>query len=530
MSLPHAILGILATGSPLTATPSRGARAPPRRHPPRQPGKVCATLGRLTRRRMISVAVPRQATTPPRVRRPSVRDPAARPRTSCAAGSTALPSSHRCACQFVKRLDRSARWAMRTASRVSSPRRARIAAAQGRCDRIHRGLRPDAASIAATGDGSAARSRRRSRGCPTSSAPCCQIRRCGTGRTTKTPRRLTPSRSSRAFFALFHPPPRAVGLAAWNHADRLPHARDPPRQLQARALLRRTLSMRGPVTTAGAACHRLSHRLPREDGDLPDLIEIARPDIAKADELLTSLPALLAREAERGSTRWRSTTSWRPIRGDVEVELRLAGGTFEVRGRMPVDARRRGQLRGRACAAWCRRRAAACRRRHCLPRVTLCAWHGWPTMDAHAVRQRRRHPASRARAMFAPLQHGATRRRPSATGSDSRSHVTRSEACSGTLALATRAGQARASRSRCVPRRWRTARKRCRARRDVTLAGSGGAVTPPLQSIIRQFQVHRTLLRCVSGRSRDHHDLEVVRPSCASAPPSPDAAPDRARR
>src|SRR4051812_33065273 len=54
--------------------------------------------------------------------------------------------------------------------------------------------------------------------------------------------------------------------------------------------------LRGPVATAGAAIHRLAHAAPSAADDFPRLLDIARQSLAKADELLTSLPALLARE------------------------------------------------------------------------------------------------------------------------------------------------------------------------------------------------------------------------------------------
>lgn len=222
------------------------------------------------------------------------------------------------------------------------------------------------------------------------------------------------------------------------HADRLSLSRDPVSSFGLeRFCVALCHDLRGPVTTAGAALHRLSHRLPREGGDLPDLIELARRSIAKADELLTSLPALLAREAEARLDAVALDDVVETVRGDVEVELRLAGGTFEVRGRMPVvlgDAERlRVALRNLVRNALQHRRAD-------LPaRVTLRAWRRGRTWTLTLSDNGAGIPRHERARVFAPLQRGA---QAASAGSGLGLAIARDavEACGGTLALAARAG------------------------------------------------------------------------------------------
>ena len=219
------------------------------------------------------------------------------------------------------------------------------------------------------------------------------------------------------------------------HADRLPHARDAASGLGLeRFCVALCHDLRGPVATAGAAIHRLSHGLPVGAGDLPRLIEIARLSIAKADELLTSLPALLAREAEARLGAVALDDVVAAVRGDVEVELRLADAAFEVRGRMPVvlaDAERlRVALRNLV------RNALQHRRADVPARVTLRAWRRGPTWTLTLSDNGAGIPRGERARVFAPLQRGAT-----SAGSGLGLTIARQavEACGGTLALATRA-------------------------------------------------------------------------------------------
>jgi signal transduction histidine kinase len=221
------------------------------------------------------------------------------------------------------------------------------------------------------------------------------------------------------------------------HADRLPHARDAAGGLGLEHFcVALCHDLRGPVATAGAAIHRLSHRLPPEAGDLPRLIEIARLSIAKADELLTSLPALLAREAEARLDAVALDDVVAAVRDDVEVELRLAGAAFEMRGRMPVvlaDAERlRVALRNLV------RNALQHRCTDVPVRVTLRAWRRGATWTLTLSDNGAGIPRGERARVFAPLQRGAT---ATSAGSGLGLTIARQavEACGGTLALATRA-------------------------------------------------------------------------------------------
>jgi signal transduction histidine kinase len=65
------------------------------------------------------------------------------------------------------------------------------------------------------------------------------------------------------------------------------------------------------------------------------VLEIARQSLAKADELLMSLPALLARERAQHVVAVALDVLVDTVRSDVEFELRLADARFEVRSRLP---------------------------------------------------------------------------------------------------------------------------------------------------------------------------------------------------
>lgn len=166
--------------------------------------------------------------------------------------------------------------------------------------------------------------------------------------------------------------------------------------------------LRGPVATAGAALHRLAHSVATQPGDLPRLVEIARQSLAKADELLTSLPALLERERVAGLAPVALEDLVEMVRGDVDFELRLAGATFEIRGRMPVvlaDAERlRIALRNLV------RNAVQHRRQGIALVVTLRAWRRGATWTLTLSDNGAGIPRGARTRVFAPLQraHGGS--------------------------------------------------------------------------------------------------------------------------
>jgi len=222
------------------------------------------------------------------------------------------------------------------------------------------------------------------------------------------------------------------------HVDRLPPAPDAASGLGLeRFCVALCHDLRGPVATAGAALHRLSRRLPAEPGEVPHLLDMARQSLAKADELLTSLPALLAREVEARLDAVALDDVVAAVRGDVEVELRLAGAAFEVRGRMPVvlaDAERlRVALRNLVRNALQHRCAGV------SAVVTLRTWRRGPTWTVTLSDNGTGIPRGERARVFAPLQRGA---RAASPGGGLGLTIARRavEACGGTLALAARPG------------------------------------------------------------------------------------------
>jgi signal transduction histidine kinase len=160
--------------------------------------------------------------------------------------------------------------------------------------------------------------------------------------------------------------------------------------------------LRGPVATAGAALHRLAHTIEADPGGL---VEIARQSLAKADELLTSLPVLLSREADARLGVVLLDELVDTVRGDVEFELRLAGATFEVRGRLPAVLGDRDRLR--IALRNLARNAIQHRRPEHPLRVTLRAWRRGDTWTLTLSDNGAGIPrAARAR-IFVPLQRGA---------------------------------------------------------------------------------------------------------------------------
>ena len=225
------------------------------------------------------------------------------------------------------------------------------------------------------------------------------------------------------------------------HADRQPPARDAAGGLGLeRFCVALCHDLRGPVATAGAAVHRLAHlahHLPAQAGDLPRLVEIARRSIAKADELLTSLPALLVREVEARLDAVALDEVVAVVRDDVEVELRLAGAAFEVRGRMPVVLADRERLR--VALRNLVQNALHHRRADVAALITLRAWRRGATWTLTVSDNGAGIPRAERARIFAPLQRGA---RATGAGSGLGLGIARQavEACGGALALSSRPG------------------------------------------------------------------------------------------
>lgn len=89
--------------------------------------------------------------------------------------------------------------------------------------------------------------------------------------------------------------------------------------------------LRGPVTTAGAAVSGLARTLAVSDTERRHWLEIARQSLARADELLLSLPLLIARErSEPGRVLLEPLLE--QVRADIAPELGLAEGRLIVKG------------------------------------------------------------------------------------------------------------------------------------------------------------------------------------------------------
>jgi len=160
--------------------------------------------------------------------------------------------------------------------------------------------------------------------------------------------------------------------------------------------------LRGPVATAGAAIQRLAHTIDAAPGELPRLVEIARQSLAKADELLTSLPALLAREGDAALGVVALDALVEAVHGDVDFELRLAGASFEVRGRLPAVLADRERLR---IALRNLLRNAVQHRRAGVPlTVTLRAWRRGDTWTLTLSDNGAGIPRGERARVFAPLQ------------------------------------------------------------------------------------------------------------------------------
>ncbi|MEW6269715.1 MAG: HAMP domain-containing sensor histidine kinase [Thermodesulfobacteriota bacterium] len=198
--------------------------------------------------------------------------------------------------------------------------------------------------------------------------------------------------------------------------------------------------LRGPVATAGAAVHRLArlaHGLGSEPGDLPALVEIARQSLAKADELLTSLPALLARESDAALHAVALDELVATVRDDVGFELRLIGATLAVRGRLPAVLADRERLR--IALRNLVRNAVQHRRPDVALVITLRAWRRGATWTITLSDNGAGIPRGERARVFAPLQRASNARAP---GGGLGLTLARQaiEACGGCIAVTSREG------------------------------------------------------------------------------------------
>jgi signal transduction histidine kinase len=101
--------------------------------------------------------------------------------------------------------------------------------------------------------------------------------------------------------------------------------------------------LRGPLATAGAALQRLA--LLPDGATGGELLSIAHRSLARADELLSALPELLAAERAPSLEPVALDGCVAAARDDVATELELAGGRMAVHGRLPVALAHHERLR-----------------------------------------------------------------------------------------------------------------------------------------------------------------------------------------
>lgn len=89
--------------------------------------------------------------------------------------------------------------------------------------------------------------------------------------------------------------------------------------------------LRGPVSTAGAAMRGLERSIPDAGEEPRRWLEIARRSLERADELLLSLPLLVAREARTARERVSLGDLLAIARADVAQDLALAEGRLAIR-------------------------------------------------------------------------------------------------------------------------------------------------------------------------------------------------------
>lgn len=236
------------------------------------------------------------------------------------------------------------------------------------------------------------------------------------------------------FVAALPSRPAALYGRRMEHAALRPHARttaDPGVAVE-RFCVALCHDLRGPVATAGAALHRLAHAI---EGDRASLVEIARQSLAKADELLTSLPVLLARDGDARLEVVPLDELVATVHGDVDFELRLAGASFEVRGRLPSVLGDRDRLR--IALRNLVRNAIQHRRAEQPLRITLRAWRRADTWTLTLSDNGHGIPRGERARIFVPLQRGT---RASGEGSGLGLTIARQaiEACGGSIAASAR--------------------------------------------------------------------------------------------
>ncbi|MBM4268391.1 MAG: HAMP domain-containing histidine kinase [Deltaproteobacteria bacterium] len=94
--------------------------------------------------------------------------------------------------------------------------------------------------------------------------------------------------------------------------------------------------LRGPVAAAGSALACLARELATTPAGASQHLDLARRSLAKADELLGSLPNLLELGSLPATQAVPLDLVVARVRDDVDLDLRLSGARLCVRGALPI--------------------------------------------------------------------------------------------------------------------------------------------------------------------------------------------------
>jgi signal transduction histidine kinase len=129
--------------------------------------------------------------------------------------------------------------------------------------------------------------------------------------------------------------------------------------------------LRGPVATAEEAVRGLERELTAPCGDPRRFLEIARRSLAKADELLGSLPRLLLDAGESRPQPMELDELISQVRDDIDLDLRAARGTLRV---SPLPRVLGDPLRLRIALRNLLQNAIRYRRAHVPLQIRIRAW------------------------------------------------------------------------------------------------------------------------------------------------------------
>jgi signal transduction histidine kinase len=130
--------------------------------------------------------------------------------------------------------------------------------------------------------------------------------------------------------------------------------------------------LRGPVSTAGAAMRSLEQSIPDAAAEPRRWLAIARRSLARADELLLSLPLLIARDRAAAPECVRLDALLAVARADVADDLELAAGQLRIPA--PLGTVHADPDRLRIAIRNLLRNAIQHRRPHAPLEITVRAW------------------------------------------------------------------------------------------------------------------------------------------------------------